>query len=95
MRQKRINIAIKNRQHELGRGTTLEENLAFYEAIPDSPELRRVRVVVYENPFARIPLSRDLFRGPFDERWGVEGEFVRRVYVGSEVAAIEAVLGEE
>lgn len=27
---------------------------ALCEAIPDCPELRRVRVVVYENPFARI-----------------------------------------
>ena len=76
------------------RSTTIEEDLAFYEAIPDSPKLRRVRVVVYDNPFARIPLPQDLFRGPFDERWGVDGEFMRRVYVGSELAAIEAVLGE-
>jgi hypothetical protein len=53
-----------------------------------------VRVVVYENPFARIPFSKDLFRGTFDERWGVDGDFMRRVYVGSEVVAIESVLGE-
>jgi hypothetical protein len=45
--------------------------LEFYETIPDTAELRRVRVVVYENPFARIPFSRDLFRGPFDERWAL------------------------
>jgi hypothetical protein len=45
----------------------LDEDLEFYEAIPESPELRRVRVVVYENPFARIPFRQDLFRGPFDE----------------------------
>jgi hypothetical protein len=32
--------------------------------------------------------------GPFDERWGVDGEFMRRVYVGSEVAAIESTLRE-
>jgi hypothetical protein len=94
LRHKRINIAIKNRQKQLGRNTTLDEDLEFYEALPDSPELRRVRVVVYENPFARIPLSRDLFSGPFDERWGGDGEFMRRVFVGSEVATIESVLGE-
>jgi hypothetical protein len=94
LRQNRIRLAIRQRQGELGRETTLDEDLEFYEAIPESPELRRVRVVVYENPFARIPFRQDLFRGPFDERWGVDGEFMRRVYVGSEVAAIESVLGE-
>jgi hypothetical protein len=94
LRQARIKIAIREHQKELGRNTTVDEDLEFYEAISDSPELRRVRVVVYENPFARLPLSRDLFRGPFDERWGGDGEFMRRVYVGSEVAAIESVLGE-
>ena len=69
--------------------------MEFYETIPDTAELRRVRVVVYENPFARIPFSRDLFLGPFDERWGVDDEFMRRVYVGSEASAIESVLGED
>lgn len=31
-------------------------------------------VIVWENAVARIRLSRDFFNGPFDERWGVEGE---------------------
>jgi hypothetical protein len=30
-----------------------------------------LRVVVYENPFATIPLPRHLFTGPYDQRWGV------------------------
>ena len=30
--------------------TTLEEQLAFHEAIPDSSDLRRARVKVYDNP---------------------------------------------
>jgi hypothetical protein len=94
LRQNRIRIAILNRQLELGRGTTLEENLTFYEAIPDTVDLRPVSVVVYENPFARIPLRRDLFCGPFDERWGADVDFMRRVFVGSEVAGIESILGE-
>jgi len=28
--------------------------------------------IVWGNIFARIPLSRDLFSGPYDERWGLE-----------------------
>jgi len=94
MWQKQVQIAIKERQRELGRMTTVEEDWAFYEGMPETPDLRRVRVYVYENPFARIPLGRDLFNGPFDQRWGVDGQFIRRVYVGSEIARFEQSLGE-
>jgi hypothetical protein len=91
---KQVQLAIKERQTELGRKTTLEEDRVFYEAMPESPDLRRVRASVYENPYARIPLSRDLFNGPFDQRWGVEGQSIKRLYVGPEVARFEATLGE-
>jgi hypothetical protein len=94
LREKRIGMAIKERQAELGRMTTIEEDVEFYEAIPDSPDLRRVRVYVYENPYARIPHSRDSFNGPFDQRWGADGGFIRRVFVGTEVARFEETLGE-
>lgn len=92
--QKQIEIAIKERQRELERQTTIEEDLEFCETIPEGPDLRRVRVYVYENPYARIPLGRTLFNGPFDQRWGVDGQFIRRVYVGTEVARFEEALGE-
>jgi len=29
-----------------------------------------LRVIVYENPFAAKPLTRGIFQGPYDERWG-------------------------
>ena len=93
LRQSQIHIAIRDRNRELGRETSLSEDLEFYDTIPDGPELRRVRVIVYDNPFARIPLCKNLFRGPFDERWGVDGKFMRRIYVGEEVRKIEALLG--
>ena len=95
LRQKRIRVAIEERQKELGRKTTPDEDLDFYEAIPDSPELHPVRLVVYENPYSRIPLSRDLFRGPFDERWGSDGEFLRRILVGNEIHKIEEIVGDD
>lgn len=50
-------------------------------------------MIVYENPYARVPLGRDLFCGPFDQRFGLKGEFILRVFVGDEMAAIEAELG--
>lgn len=31
-------------------------------------------VIVWESAVANIPLPRDFFNGPFDERWGVEGD---------------------
>lgn len=34
----------------------------------------RLGVIVWENAVARTPLPRDFFNGPFDERWGVEGD---------------------
>jgi hypothetical protein len=95
LREKRIQMAIKERQAELGRTTKIEEDLEFYETIPESPDLRRVRVYVYENPYARIPLGRDLFSGPFDQRWGAEAGFIKRVYVGQEVARFETALSEK
>jgi hypothetical protein len=94
LRRNRIRVAIKTRQQELGRGTTLEEDLEFYEATPDTPDLRRVRVSVYDNPYARIPLQQDLFNGAFDERRSVDGEFIQRVYMGSEAARFEEILRE-
>ena len=92
--QSQVRMAIKSREREMGRTTRMDEALAFYEAIPESPDLRRVRVYVYENPYARIPFSRDLFNGPFDQRWGTEGQFMKRVYVGPELARFEEALGE-
>ena len=94
LRRNEIRAAIKVRQQALGRMTTLDEDLEFYEVMPETPDLRQVRVSVYENPFARIPLRRNLFNGPFDQRWGVDGKFIRRVYFGSEAARFEESLGE-
>ncbi len=48
-----------------------------------------LRVVVYENPFARIPLRRDIFTGPFDERFGPEGDHLVRVFAGAEILRLE------
>lgn len=94
LREKRIRVAIKERRAQLGRKTTLEEELQFYDAIPEHPDLRRVRVDVYENPHARIPHNRDWFSGKFDQRWGLDGKYIRRVYAGEEILHFERVLGE-
>ena len=54
---------------------------------PTLAELRRysgtIRVIVIENPYARIPFPADLFRGPFDQRWGWNGQWCGPVWIGS------------
>ena len=46
---------------------------------------RHLGVIVWENAVARIPLSRDLFNGPYDMRWGVEGNDQTIVFEGEEL----------
>jgi hypothetical protein len=46
---------------------------------------RRLGVIVWENAVARIPLPRDLFTGPYDLRWGVEGSDQTVVFEGEEL----------
>lgn len=40
-------------------------------------------VIVWENAYARVPLPRNVFNGPYDERYGLDGDDVTRVFCGS------------
>ncbi len=46
-------------------------------------------VIVWENAVARIPLSRTLFTGDYDLRWGVEGQDQTITFAGKCVADLE------
>ena|SRR5258708_7269732 len=46
-------------------------------------------VIVWENAHARLPLSRELFRGTYDERFGLEDGYVQRIFCGSGMAELE------
>jgi hypothetical protein len=46
---------------------------------------RHLGVIVWESAVARIPLSRDLFTGPYDLRWGVEGSDQKVVFEGEQL----------
>ena len=48
-----------------------------------------LRAVVYENPYARMPLPRDVLIGPLDERFGRDGDEMARVFVGDELRKLE------
>lgn len=46
-------------------------------------------VIVWENDFARIRFPREIFRGPYDSRWGREGDRVKRVFAGDALLDFE------
>jgi len=56
-----------------------------------APSIRQLRVVVNENPYAYVPLPEEMFRGPWDERYGGRDGRIGRTYVGAEAAALEAL----
>ena len=51
--------------------------------------LRELRVVICENPYARIPFPTELFRGPYDERYGNLSGGIQCIFVGEEIKKIE------
>jgi len=81
---------------EIERGIEKMPSEEFYERLDrlDGTEMDLsryvVRVTVCENPYARIPLDRDLFCGPFDERYGGNGESgIGRVFAGDQVSQFD------
>lgn len=50
-----------------------------------------LRMIVYENPYAANPLPREIFTGPFDERWGPvpASGYIKRIYAGPELIMLE------
>jgi hypothetical protein len=43
-----------------------------------------LRTVTYRNPFARIAVPEDVFRGPFDEHWEYRDEVITKSFAGPE-----------
>jgi hypothetical protein len=91
-RQRWLEIALDKRKKEFGRELTIPEFLEVAASVSTSTGDSVLRAVVYENPYARIPLDRNLFHGSFDERWGAEGKMIRRLYIGEDLSRIEAKL---
>ena len=87
LRRKLITAEIKRRELAVERPITATEILEVYEAIPENAG--PIRVAVYDNPFARIPLDADAFRGPYDERWSPRDGFVARVFIGPAAARLD------
>ena len=89
--------AMKNEEKKLGREFEIRESIKIRIELQKDHSCTRVpRIIVIENPFARMPLPSDLFNGPFDERWRwreEENGKVERVYVGNTMKEWEALQG--
>jgi hypothetical protein len=46
-------------------------------------------IIVWENAFAKLPVSRDVFNGPFDMRYGFRDGYIERISCGHGMAQIE------
>ena len=90
---KRFEIELQRKERQLGRSLGLEEFMRFADSLRArglNIEETVTRVVVYENPYARIPLRRDIFVGDHDERYGPEKDRIARVFAGTEIEKLEA-----
>jgi hypothetical protein len=84
---------VQERECREQRLLSIEERLAEVELAQHTPRDHRwrpLRVVVHENPYARIPLPPDLFLGPYDERYGELDGRIQVLYRGSELGALPA-----
>jgi hypothetical protein len=90
--RRRLEIETLRKESRLGRSMDPKEFLHFAESLEqrgfNSAETV-VRVVVYENPYARIPLTREIFLGPYDERFGPDQDRFARVFAGTEIERLE------
>ena len=55
------------------------------------PNEKQLCVIVWENAVARIPLSRELFVGSYDERWGYEDGYQSIVFRGEKLSELNEV----
>jgi hypothetical protein len=91
--KRRFEVQRKRRIREIGRDLGLNETLEMMDQARGTERdwsLTQLRVVVHENPYARIQLVRDLFSGLYDERFGLLNDHVGRVFAGGGIQSIEA-----
>jgi hypothetical protein len=89
--QRRFQIVVRDRERQMGRTLTAEE---YWREIEKSQgterdlSLTQLRVVVHENPLARVRLP-EIFRGPYDERYGASNGQLMRIWAGDEIARLD------
>jgi hypothetical protein len=91
-RQQRLLAAIEVEEKKLGRKFTFQESFARIKELSRGEmdlRIKPLRVCVCENPFAAFSFPRELFRGPYDERYGPEDGYIRRLVAGEKLVTLE------
>lgn len=90
--ERRFGAWVKGVEQQRGAKLEIDEIVKEAEAASGTDRdvsFRELRVVVHENPYARIPLPTELFRGPYDERYGGLDGRIQLLYRGDEVARFD------
>jgi hypothetical protein len=88
---------LKKEEERLGHKMTFEESLAAIETCRGTDKdicRTELRVIVYENPYARITWPKDLFTAAWDERYGLVDHYIRRISAGEALLEWERLTGE-
>ena len=83
--QHELQIEVERKERAEQRSLPLEEHLAMLDAKREGYGRRVLRTIVYENPHAKRPLPSAIFIGPFDERWGQDGDVIKQIFIGQEL----------
>jgi len=83
--RRELEITVEQIQISKKRPLSFEELRQISESNREVYERQVLRTIVYENPHAASPLPRDIFIGPFDERWGRDGDHIKLLYTGDEL----------
>lgn len=93
-----VEKAMQGEMTRQGRKFTGPELVKVRMELYESHHVRSVpRVVVVENPYARVVFPGDLFSGPFDERWRWREDLndkVERVFAGNKLKELEELKGK-
>lgn len=88
-----VEKAMQEEMKKQGRKFAVAEKLDMRMKLYESHHVRRApRIVIMDNPFARMALPINLFNGSFDERWRWREDLngkVERVFVGSKLKELE------
>ena len=95
--KRRFDAKVRAAAKQLGRRLALEEYLDMIDRARGTEHdisLSQLRVVVCENPYARIPLPEGIFQGPYDERYGkdsIQGDQITRIHAGEHILGVEEI----
>jgi excisionase family DNA binding protein len=89
--QKEFRIKVEQKEIAEQRCLSWQEDFELMEANRAAYDRSVLRTIVYENPHAKKPLPRDIFTGPFDQRWGQSGDVIAPVYTGAGLARLREV----